>query len=265
MKVLIWWLHLCNKVWKTGVWPLDWKRSVFVPIPKKGDARECSNNRTIALISHASKVLLKIIQRRMEPYVEQELSQTQAGFRDGELVIRFQNIRWIMETAREYQKRLYMCFTDYSKAFDCVDHNKLWTILLRMGVPYHLVALMKNLYTNQEAAVRTDFGLTDWFSIGKGVRQGCILSPYLFNMYCEFIMRRANINDRIGAHIGGHIINMLQYADDTTLITESEEDLKLLLGMVKNKVVTMDCTWIRRKLRSCPPQIWRFFSSTVKI
>ena len=117
-------LELCNKVWKTGNWPSDWKRSVFVPIPKKGDARDCSNNRTIALISHASKVLLKIIQRRMEPYMEQELSQTQAGFRKGRGTRdQIANIRWIMETAREYQKDLYMCFIDYSKAFDCVDHD----------------------------------------------------------------------------------------------------------------------------------------------
>ena len=170
-------LDLCNKVWKTGVWPTDWKRSVFVPIPKKGDARECGNNRTIALISHASKVLLKIIQKRMEPYMEQQLSEMQAGFRKRRGTRdQIANIRWIMETAREYQKDLCMCFIDYSKAFDCVDHNKLWIILIEMGVPHHLVTLMKCLYTNQEAAVRTEYGLTDWFSIGKGVRQGCILS-----------------------------------------------------------------------------------------
>ncbi len=225
---------LCNQVWISGVWPTDWKRSVFIPIPKKGDARECSNNRTIALISHASKVLLKIIQKRMEPYMERELSETQAGFRKGRGTRdQIANLRWIMETAREYQQELYMCFIDYSKAFDCVDHNKLWNILMEMGVPLHLVTLMKNLYTNQEAAVRTEFGLTDWFPIGKGVRQGCILSPNLFNMYSEFIMRKAITNSQIGVHIGGRIVNMLQYADDTTLITHSEEDLKLLLAQVK--------------------------------
>ena len=128
-----------------------------------------------------------------------------------------------------------MCFIDYSKAFDCVDHNKLWIILIEMGVPHHLVTLMKCLYTNQEAAVRTEYGLTDWFSIGKGVRQGCILSPYLFNMYCEHIMRRALVNEQIGVHIRGQVVNMIQYADDTTLITESVEDLKLLLIQVKSE------------------------------
>lgn len=168
--------------------------------------------------------------------MEQELSETQAGFRKGRGTRdQIANLRWIMETAREYQKELYMCFIDYSKAFDCVDHNKLWNILMEMGVPLHLVTLMKSLYTNQEAAVRTEFGLTDWFAIGKGVRQGCILSPNLFNMYSEYIMRKAITNNQIGAHIGGRIVNMLQYADDTTLITHTEEDLKFLLEEVKRQ------------------------------
>ena len=229
-------LKLCNKIWKSGKWPTDWKRSVFVPIPKKGDARECSNNRTIALISHSSKVLLKIIQKRLEPYMERELSDVQAGFRKGRgTQDQIANIRWIMETAREYQQPLYMCFSDYSKAFDCVDHDTLWLILIKMEVPHHLVTLMKGLYTNQEAAVRSEFGLTDWFPIGKGVRQGCILSPYLFNLYCESIMRKAVVDDQIGAHIGGCLINMLQYADDTTLIAETAGDLQLLVARVKKE------------------------------
>ena len=154
-----------------------------------------------------------------------------------------------------------MCFIDYSKAFYCVDHDKLWTILIEMGVPHHLVALIKCLYTNQEAAVRTEYGLTDWFHIGEGVRQGCIkfLSPYLFNMYCEYIMRKVMTSEQIGAHIGGQVVNMLQYADDTTLITESVEDLQLPLTQVKLQSGNHGLYLNVKKTRSCPTQTCKPF------
>ncbi|CAF1583727.1 unnamed protein product [Didymodactylos carnosus] len=153
---------LCQQVWRTLQWPTDWKRSVYIPIPKKGDTRECSNYRTIALISHASKVMLKIIQARLQPYMERELPDVQAGFRKGRGTRdQIANIRWIMEKAREYQKEFYFCFIDYTKAFDCVDHDKLWEILKEMGIPKHLIHLMKSLYENQEATVRTEHGDTE--------------------------------------------------------------------------------------------------------
>ena len=161
-------------------WPQDWKRSVFIPIPKKGNAKECSKYRTIALISHASKVMLKILQARLQQYVNRELPDVQAGFRKGRGTRdQIANICWIMEKAREFQKNIYFCFIDYAKAFDCVDHNKLWKILKEMGIPDHLICLLRNLYAGQEATVRTGHGTTDWFQKGKGVRQGCILSPCL--------------------------------------------------------------------------------------
>ena len=117
---------ICQQIWKTRPWPQDWKRSVFIPIPKKGNAKECSNYRTIALISHASKVMLKILQTRLQQYVNHELPDVQAGFRKGRGTRdQIANIRWIMEKAREFQKSVYFCFIDYAKAFDCVDHNKL--------------------------------------------------------------------------------------------------------------------------------------------
>ena len=146
----------------TQQWSQDWKRSVFIPIPKKGNAKECSNYRTIALISHASTVMLKILQARLQQYVNCELPDVQAGFRkDRGTRDQIANIRRIMEKARNFKKNIYFCFIDYAKAFDCVDHNKLWKILKEMGIPDHLTCLLRNLYSGQEAAVRTGHGTTD--------------------------------------------------------------------------------------------------------
>ena len=136
--------------------------------PKKGNAKECSNYHTIALISHASKVMLKILQASLQQYANHELPDVQADFRKGrgtrDQIVK---IRWIMEKAREFQKNIYFCFIDYAKAFDCVDHNKLWEILKDMGIPDHLTCLLRNLYAGQELKVRTGHGTTDWFQIGK--------------------------------------------------------------------------------------------------
>ena len=170
-------LHsICQKIWKTQQSPQGWERSVFIPIPKKGIAKECSDYRTVALISHARKVMVKILQARLQQYVNRELPDVQAGFRKGRGTRdQIANIRWIIKNAREFQKDIYFCFIDYAKAFDCVDHNKLWKILKEMGIPDHLTCLLRNLYAGQEATVRTGHGTTDWFQIGKGECQGCIL------------------------------------------------------------------------------------------
>ena len=154
------------------------------------------NYRTIALISHTSKVMLKILQARLHQYVNRELPDVQAGFRKGRGTRdQIANICWIMVKAREFQKNIYFFFIDYAKAFDCVDHNKLWTILKEMGIQDHLTCLLRNLYAGQESRVRTGHGRTDWFQIGKGVRQGCILSLCLFNFYAEYIMRNAGLEE----------------------------------------------------------------------
>ena len=138
--------------------------------PKKGNAKGCSNYCTVTLISHASKVMLKILQARLQQYVNRELPDVQAGFRTGRGTRdQIANIRWIIETAREFQENIYFCFIDYAKAFDCVDHNKLWKILKEMGIPDHLTCFLRNVYAGQEATVRTGHGTTDWFQIGKGV------------------------------------------------------------------------------------------------
>ena len=146
---------------ETSAWPQDWKRSVFIPIPKKGNAKECSNYHTITLISHTSKVMPKILQARLQEYVNRELPDVQAGFRKGRGTRdQIANIRWIMEKAREFQDNIYFSFIDYAKAFDCVDHNKLWKILKEMGIPEHLMCLLRNLYAGQDATVRTGHGTT---------------------------------------------------------------------------------------------------------
>ena len=234
LKVLY---SICQQIWKTQQWSQDWKRSVFIPIPKKGNAKECSNYYTIALISHASKVILKIIQARLQQYVNCELPNVQTGFRKGrgtrdQIAI----IRWIIEKARGFEKNIYFCFIDYAKAFDCVDHHKLWKILKEMGIPYHLTCRLRNQYADQEAIVRSGHGTTDWFQIGKAVHQGCILSPCLYNLYAEYIMRNTRLEEaQAGIKIARRNINNLRYADDTTLMTESKEELKSLLMKVKEE------------------------------
>ena len=163
--------------------------------------------------------------------MNRELPHVQAGLRKGRGTRdQIANICWIMEKAREFQKNIYFCFIVYAKAFDCVGHNKLWNILKEMGIPDHLTCLLRNLYEGQEATVRTGHGTTDWFQIVKRVRQGCILSPCLFNLYAECTMRNAGLEEaQAGIKITGRNINILRYADDTILMAESEEELKSLL------------------------------------
>ena len=178
--------------------------------------------------------MLKILQARLQQYVNHDLPDVQAGFRKGRGTRdQIANIRWVIEKAREFQKNIYFCFIDYAKAFDCVD--KLWKILKEMGIADHLTCLLRNLHAGQEAIVRTGHG-TDWFQIGKGVRQGCILSPCLFNLHAEYIMRNAGLEEaQTGIKIARRNINNLRYTDDTTLMAESEEELKSLLMKVKEE------------------------------
>jgi len=166
-----------------------------------------------------------------------ELPDVQAGFRKGRGTRDdIASIHWIIEKAREFQKNIYFCLIDYTKAFDCVDHNKVWKILQDMGISDHLNCLLRNLCAGQEATVRTRHGTMDWLQIGKGVRQGCILSPCLFTLYAEYIIRNARLDEvQAGIKIAGRNINNLRYADGTTLMEESKEELKSLLMKVKEE------------------------------
>ena len=215
--------NLENSAVATGL-----KRSVFIPIPKKGNAKECSTYCTIVLISHASKVMLKILQARFQQYVNQGLTDVQPEFWRGRGTRdQIANIHWTMEKAKDFQKNIYFCFTDYTKAFDCVDHNKLWKILEETGVPDHLPCLLRNLYLGKEGTVRTGLGTTEWFKFWKGVQQGCYLSHYLFNLCAEYIMWNAGLDEsHAPIKIARRNINNLRYADDTIQMAQTEEELK---------------------------------------
>ena len=173
-----------------------------------------------------------------------------------------------MEKAREFQKNIYFCFIDYAKAFDCVDHNKLWKILKEMGIPDHLTCLLRNLYADQEATVRTGHGTTDWFQIGKGVCEGCILSPCLFNFYAEYIKRNARLDDaQAGIKISRRNIKNPRCADDMTLMAESEEELKSLLMRVKEESEKAGLKLNIQKMKimaSSPITSWQIVGATVE-
>ena len=192
-------LHsLCHQIWEIKQWPQDWKRSVFIPISQKVNIKECSNYHTVALISHASKVILEILQASFNTmWTENFLMYNPDGFRKGRGTRdQIANICWIIEKLREFQKNICFCFIDYTKTFDCVVHSKLWKIILQeMGIPDHLTCLLRNLYVSQEATIRTLHGITDWFKIGKGGRQNCILPPCFFNLYAEYIMGSAGLDE----------------------------------------------------------------------
>ena len=191
---------------------------------KAKDSRECGNYRTIALISHCSKILLHIILKRMKNKVEAELAEEQAGFRQnrstGDMLCALQVL---LEKIIEDKLEAYIVFIDYSKAFDCVSHKGLFNIMINMGFPRHLVYLIKDLYTNQEAFIRWEGEHTEPFPIEKGVRQGCILSPHLFSLYTEQVMRE-NTDDEVGIVVGGRKFSNLRYADDTALCTKSFQE-----------------------------------------
>ena len=187
--------------------------------------------------SHTSKVMLKVLQARLQQYVNWEFQDVQAGFRKGRGTRdQIANICCIIEKAREFQKNIYFCFINYAKAFDCVDHNKLWKTPQEMGIQDPVTCHLRNMYAGQEATVRTGHGTTDWSKIGKGACQGCILSLCLFNLYAKYIMWNARLDEaQAGIRIAGRNISNLRHADDTTITAESEEELKSLLVKVKGE------------------------------
>ena len=210
--------------------------------------------------------MIKILQARLQQYINCELSEVQLGFRKGRGTRdQIANICWIIENAREFQENIYF-FIDYTKAFDCVDHNELWKILKEMRIPDHLTCLLRNLYAGQEATVRAGHRTTDWFQIGKGVHQGCILSPCLFNLYSEYIMRNTGLDEaQAGIKTARRNINNIRYADDTTLMAESEEELKSLLMKVKeeSKKAGLKCNIQKTNTPSGPITSWQTDGETV--
>ena len=222
----IFWV-LCNKIWREGKWPSEWCESIFVPIYKKGSPVECTNYRTVALIPHASKILLHIIHKRLEHYLLPEMAEEQCGFIPGkgtrEQIL---NVRQLIEKAREFNVTAFLLFVDFEKAFDSVKWHYLWEFLHSFGVPDHLISLMKKLYDDNSATVRVNQTTSARFRTQAGTRQGCILSPALFNAYTEFVMRKVLENWEGGVSVGGKKFNNLRYADDTTIIAGNAEDLE---------------------------------------
>ena len=227
-------LHsICQQIWNTQQWPQDLKRSVSIPIPKKGNAKECPHYRTMALISHASKVMLKILQARLQQYMNRELPVVQAGFRKGretrDKLPTSVGSPKKQESSRKISTSALLTMPEPLTVWITTN----WKILKEMGIPDYLTWLLRNLYAGQEATARNGHGVTDWFQIGKGVHQGYILLPCLFKLYVEYIVRNAGLDEaQAGIKIARRNINNFRYTDDTTLMAESEE-LKSLLMKVK--------------------------------
>ena len=187
-------LHsICQQIWKTLQWPQDWKRSVFIPMPKKGNAKECSNYHIIALISHTSKVMHKILRVSLQQYMNREFPGVQAGFRKGRRTRdQIANICWFIKKAREFQKNIPFCFIDVAKTFDCEDHNKLWMILKDIGMPEHLTYLLKTCVQVKKKHLEPDMEQQTGFRLGK---EYCILSLCLFNLYTEYMMQNTRLDE----------------------------------------------------------------------
>lgn len=220
-------LHrICNLVWSSGKWPRCWTKSILIPLPKSGNLKLCQNYRTISLISHPSKVLLKILLARLQPQVEQILSIEQAGFRaERSTAEQIFNLRMLIEKYRDRQKALYHNFIDFRKAFDRVWHEALFKILRRYGIQPRIVSLIESLYHDAESAVLVGTTLSDWFTTAVGVRQGCLLSPSLFNVFLEHVMSMALVDFDCTVQIGGVAVSNLRFADDIDLIASSMQQL----------------------------------------
>jgi len=227
-------LHtLCQKIYHEGKCPADWGKAVIVPLHKKGDKMECSNYRGISLLSIPSKVYTKVLQQRLKKKVEEVLAEEQAGFRPGRgTVDQIFVIRQLAEKFFERNRTLYNNFIDFKQAFDSVWQQGLWQALRNNGIPEDLVLLLEDLYSKSVSAVRVDGELTEWFSVTVGVRQGCNLSPYLFNLLLEAMMKEALKNVDAGVAISGQVINNLRFADDIDLIAESPQQLQDITNKV---------------------------------
>jgi len=240
--------RICIALWKTGEWPEDWMNSIFVPISKKGDLGQCKNYRTIALVAHASKIRLRIILERTREKTESEINDEQAGLRRGRGTRdQITNLRILMQKLKEHQPPLYMCFVHFTKRLTTYN-EQLWAAMTEMGYPAHKFILLTKLYGKQQARVRVAGGLSNEFRVKKGVRQGCVISPYLYNIMAEVVMREVMDGWEGGVHIGGRRLTNLRYADDIVLLAESEEELQKIVnrldqvGSEKGLLINMDET-----------------------
>ena len=220
-------LHvICSRIWETGEWPTVWTQSLIITLPKKGNLQMCQNYRTISLISHPSKVMLKILLNRLKPQAEEIIAEEQAGFRTGRSTTeQIFNLRVLMEKYQEHQQDLYHVFIDFKKAFDRVWHAALWTTMHKYNISVNLITIIRNLYDKATSAVLFNGNAGDWFRTTVGVRQGCLLSPTLFNIFLEKIMTDALENHEGTVSIGGRTITNLRFADDIDGLAGKEEEL----------------------------------------
>ena len=227
-------LHIiCNKIWHSGEWPTQWTRSLIITLPKKGNLQRCQNYRTISLICHPSKVMLQVLLNRLKPQAEKIIAEEQAGFRAGRSTTeQIFNLRILMEKSLQHQQNLYHVFIDFKKAFDRVWHEALWTTMHKYNISANLIAVIQNLYEKANSAVLYNGSTGNWFRTSVGVRQGCLLSPTLFNIFLERIMSDALENYEGTVSIGGKTITNLRFADDIDGLAGTEEELTDLVNQL---------------------------------
>lgn len=227
--------RLCQQIYMQGRWPLEWVKTIMVPIPKKCNAVECGDFRTISLIPHVSKILLKVLHNRIEGRVEEYLGKTQFGFRKGVGTRDAIGVlRMLSERIIEFNKEMYVCFVDFEKAFDRVNWVKLMEVLKEVGVDWRDRRLLIDLYMQQEVAVRVNGECTESTEIGRGVRQGCLLSPLLFNLYAEAMIKDVMLKTNVGVRIGGEVLADIRFADDQAMAAETNDELQQLMDMVNS-------------------------------
>ena len=226
---------LCQEMYETGIWPDDFTSVRMKPIPKKAGTQKCGDYRTLSLISHTSKVMLNILKERLESKIEEYLGEDQFGFRKGRGTRdAIGALRILSERTIEVGKELNVCFIDYEKAFDRVDWNKMMRILKQIGIDWRDRRLIANLYLDQRVTVETGVGDTEPCKIGRGSRQGCILSPILYNLYSEMLIREALEGHDEGVRVGGQLVQSIRYADDSSIVADTETGLQKLIDSVVN-------------------------------
>lgn len=227
---------ICQKIWMTKEWPQEWTQSLIIPLPKKGNLRKCQNYRTISLISHTSKILLRVILNRLKKEAEEHLAVEQAGFRAGRSTVeQIFTCRILMEKHRQHQRDLFHNFIDFKKAFDRVWHEGLWQVLRNFGIEEGLIQVIQALYNTSSSAVLLNSQIGDYFKTTVGVRQGCLLSPTLFNLFLEMIMRETLHGFQSTISIGGRTINNLRFADDIDLLGGSKQELQELTKRLEER------------------------------
>ena len=245
--VVHWMRTLCNQVWNSGEVPEDWKNGTIVCIPKKGNLTECDNWRGVTLLSIPGKVYCQLILNRIRDVVDRELREQQAGFRPKRSCTeQIFTLRRIIESCTEFQVPLAVSFIDFTKAFDSIHRPSLWKIMRAYGIPPKVTTAIKNIYNNSRCCVRTEDGLSDWFEVLTGVRQGCLLSPLLFALAIDWVLKKATEGKGIQWHKGGRLSD-LDFADDIAALTSDTQDLQSLITDISEDASSIGLTISAKK------------------